>query len=117
MSVKLCPAHAVVVALFLSMGIAPSVSASMGLGADARKPATEWAELLSGLDIVRVEVNSDHVAIKLAQDCAVVLAHETGSQCAGLFMDAGNARACLKGTECPVWQDFQRGLSTAGAVF
>ena len=95
----------------------PTALAEMGVGADARKPATEWAELLGGLDIARVEVNSDHVAIRLQQDCALVLAHETGSQCAGLFMDAGNSRACLKGTECPVWQDFQRSLSTAGAVF
>ena len=88
---------------------------TMGLGPDARESVEEWANRL-GLKVKGITLAVDHAAIDLGE-CSIILAHETGSRCSGLFMDGGGARACLTSLDCLPWADFQKAIASAGAVY
>jgi tetratricopeptide (TPR) repeat protein len=101
--------------LLLSVGSPPARAETMGLGPDARESIEEWAGRL-GLTVEGIALATDHAAIDIGQ-CAIVLAHETGSRCSGLHMDGGGARVCLTDLDCLPWSNFQQAVATAGAVF
>ena len=93
----------------------PALAAPMGLGPDARETVEDWSKRL-GLKLKGITINVDHAALDL-DGCSIYLAHETGSRCSGLFMDAGGARACLSSMQCIEWSDFQQALERAGAIY
>ena len=97
--------------------LAPLASAApMGLGPDAREEIEAWSGRL-GLTIKGVRLTPEHAEIQL-DSCTIYLAHETGTRCSGLFMDAGGARACLSSmNDCVAWADFQAAIAKAGAVY
>lgn len=103
--------------LALTVLALPSASAApMGLGPDARQDIEEWSGRL-GLNIKEVRLTPEHAELDLGA-CTIYLAHEAGTRCSGLFMDAGGARACLSSmTECLPWGEFQAALSKAGALY
>ncbi|MDP6942990.1 MAG: hypothetical protein QF464_02475 [Myxococcota bacterium] len=92
----------------------PALATAMGLGPDARESVEQWSGRL-GQTVESITLTVDHAAVDVG-DCVIVLAHETGSRCSGLHMDAGGARACLVDHTCMAWSDFQSILAKAGPI-
>lgn len=111
---SLCLAGLTLVAV---VGTAPLAHAAMGLGADARPAVAKWAAALDGLKVTESLVERSRAVVQLGPGCRILLAHSSGTDCAGLHMDVGNTRACLDGTSCPEWPAFQAALGAAGPLF